>query len=235
MKKLLAIIPAKKDSERFPGKNMAEIDSKPMIEYTFEAAYSAKIFDQIVVISNNDDVIKLAKEWGFEVTRANPMAFDGRVWRACQHVIQHHPDAKRCTHFCLLLPTNPLRAAKDIEFGFSLFQTIPQPDYVISVSEYPFNAHYALRGWEEENQMGLEPLLAGIDIDIGREYFGPTYFMDGAVYWAHIGAFIKNKWSVSPVCPNTLFFKIPPERAIDVDTPFDLKLVRALMEEQEDD
>jgi CMP-N-acetylneuraminic acid synthetase len=231
--KLLAIIPAKKKSERYPGKNMTEIDGRPVIDFTMEAAYKAEIFDEIVVITDDVTVDNLAREWKFKVLRpTTPTIFKGRVKEACQFVVMDKV-AEGCTHFCLLLPTNPLRKGEDIVNGFSYFGAIPKPDYVVSVTEHTFNAHYALRPWEEDGQTGLVPLLGGIDIDVGREHFLPTYFMDGAVYWAKIDAFIKNKFSVSPTCPNTVFFSIPRERSYEVDDSFDLKVVRALMKEQE--
>jgi CMP-N-acetylneuraminic acid synthetase len=236
--KLLAIIPAKKHSERFPGKNMAEIDGRAMIDFTMEAAYEAKIFDKIVVITDDVTVDTLARDWKFQVLRpVVPTVFKGRVKESCQYVVTDKV-AEGCTHFCLLLPTNPLRSAGQIVYGYGLFSTIPEPDYVVSVSEYTFNARYALKETFSNQQgilnymRGLAPLIEE-DIDKGREHFGPTYFMDGAVYWAKIDAFIRNKFSVSPTCPNTVFFKIPREDAYEVDTPFDLKVAEALMKERE--
>jgi len=235
--KLVAIIPTKKSSERFPGKNTADIYGTPMIEHTFQAVYSLKEkFHKIVVITDDNEVSKLTKEWKFELTNATPTVFKGRVKEACQYVIQGV--GKDYTHFCLLLPTNPLRTSEDILFGLDLFKTIPEPDYVMSVTEYPFNAHYALKETFDNQtgifhyRRGLMPLIEK-DIDVGREHFGPTYFVDGAVYWASIDAFIKNKWSISPICPNTLFFRIPKERSWEVDSEFDLKVIRMLMKERE--
>ncbi len=59
--KVLIVIPARFASVRFPGKPLAEILGKPMIQYVLEGARQAKQAAQVVV-ATEDERIKQAVE-----------------------------------------------------------------------------------------------------------------------------------------------------------------------------
>ena len=53
--KIIAMIPARKGSERLKSKNLALLNNKPLISYVIEAAKKTKIFHNIII--NSDDKI----------------------------------------------------------------------------------------------------------------------------------------------------------------------------------
>ena len=62
--KIIALIPARLESKRFPNKLIKEIDGVPIIIKTFNAAIDTNLFDEVYVVSGNDEIIKLIKSVG---------------------------------------------------------------------------------------------------------------------------------------------------------------------------
>lgn len=61
--KFLAIIPARGWSKRLPNKNILPLCNKPLITYTIEAALKVKDIDSIVVTTDNDEILSIAKQY----------------------------------------------------------------------------------------------------------------------------------------------------------------------------
>ncbi len=56
------IIPARYESTRFPGKPLAEISGKPMIEWIVNAAKGSKLADKIIVATEDQRIFNFVKE-----------------------------------------------------------------------------------------------------------------------------------------------------------------------------
>ncbi len=65
-KKILAVIPARYSSTRFPGKVIAKIGSLPMIQYVFEATKQSKLIDKIIIATEDERVREVVKTFGGE-------------------------------------------------------------------------------------------------------------------------------------------------------------------------
>ena len=61
-----AVIPARKNSKGIPRKNLQTIGSKPMIQFTFEAALSSELIDYTILSSDDKKVIDLARQSGID-------------------------------------------------------------------------------------------------------------------------------------------------------------------------
>ena len=68
----VVVIPARFESSRLPGKVLADIAGKPMIQWVVEKALASGA-EQVIVATDNDDVAKVVKGYGGEVckTRAD--------------------------------------------------------------------------------------------------------------------------------------------------------------------
>lgn len=62
--KLLAVIPARYDSSRLPGKPLAMIGDRTMIQRVYEAAVSCEAFDKVVVATDSDKIIDCVRSFG---------------------------------------------------------------------------------------------------------------------------------------------------------------------------
>jgi 3-deoxy-manno-octulosonate cytidylyltransferase (CMP-KDO synthetase) len=81
MGKVLAVIPARYGSSRLPGKPLRPIDGKPMVRRVYEAAESTRLFDAIVVATDDARVFDAVKSFGGEVrmTRSDHASGTDRV------------------------------------------------------------------------------------------------------------------------------------------------------------
>ena len=59
--KICCLIPVKKNSKRLKNKNFLKLDNKTIFEKTLEKALNSKIFDEIIVSSDNAEIIKKSK------------------------------------------------------------------------------------------------------------------------------------------------------------------------------
>ena len=64
MNKLLAIIPSRYESTRFPGKPLALINGKEMIMWVYDAVEKSNIFSQVYVATDNEKIFNLVQSKG---------------------------------------------------------------------------------------------------------------------------------------------------------------------------
>jgi len=67
MSKIVAIIPARGGSKRIPRKNIKFFYGKPLIAYSIEVALKSKLFDKVVVSTDDEEIASIAKEYGATV------------------------------------------------------------------------------------------------------------------------------------------------------------------------
>lgn len=64
---ILAVIPARYASQRFPGKPLVKIGDKPMVQWVYEAAKSCPDFAKVVVATDDDRIADCVHQFGGEV------------------------------------------------------------------------------------------------------------------------------------------------------------------------
>ena len=72
-KKILAIIPARGGSKGIVGKNIKELNGKPLIAYTIEEAKKSEYINRIVVSTDNEEIANISKKYGAEVPFLRPL------------------------------------------------------------------------------------------------------------------------------------------------------------------
>lgn len=64
----LAIIPARGGSKRIPRKNVRPFMGKPIMAYSIEAALKSGLFDEVMVSTDDEEIIGIARQYGARVT-----------------------------------------------------------------------------------------------------------------------------------------------------------------------
>ncbi|MCK4556336.1 MAG: NTP transferase domain-containing protein, partial [Candidatus Aminicenantes bacterium] len=72
MKHATGIIPARYHSARFPGKPLALINGKSLIQRVYEAACTAKNLERVVVATDDERILQAAQNFGAEVRMTSP-------------------------------------------------------------------------------------------------------------------------------------------------------------------
>lgn len=132
-RRVIGVIPARAGSQRLPGKNLRLMAGKPMIQWTLDAAKASTVLDLIVVTSDDEGVLALARSAGVEAVR-RPEALAGAeasVIDAVEHALRHV--GGDWDYVVLLQPTSPLRISADVDEAVALCDSRSAPA-VISVS-----------------------------------------------------------------------------------------------------
>ena len=87
---ILAVIPARYSSQRFPGKPLAQIGDRPMVQWVYEAAKSCPAFSEVVVATDDARIADCVEKFGgkVEMTSPNHPAGTDRV----AEVAQRYPE-----------------------------------------------------------------------------------------------------------------------------------------------
>jgi 3-deoxy-manno-octulosonate cytidylyltransferase (CMP-KDO synthetase) len=63
---IVAVIPARYGSTRFPGKALALIQGKPMIQWVYERTKRSKLIDRVLVATDDDRIMRAVADFGGE-------------------------------------------------------------------------------------------------------------------------------------------------------------------------
>ncbi|MHA8068774.1 3-deoxy-manno-octulosonate cytidylyltransferase [Aquirufa ecclesiirivi] len=66
-KKVVAVIPARYASTRFPGKPLVDLGGKPMIQRTYDQVASVHGWERIIIATDDERIFSVAKKFGAEV------------------------------------------------------------------------------------------------------------------------------------------------------------------------
>ena len=83
---VIGIIPARWDSSRFPGKPLAELCGKPMIQWVYERAKQAESLDDVVVATDDQRILSAVEAFSGKavMTRNDHLTGTDRVFEACK-------------------------------------------------------------------------------------------------------------------------------------------------------
>lgn len=212
----LAVIPARGGSKRIPRKNIKLFCGRPMIAWSITAAIESKCFDHIVVSTDDDEIAKVAQEYGASVPFIRPKAlsddYTGTI-PVVQHSVQWFAEqGMPASEVCCLYATAPFVRSADLQHGFEVLQETGT-DYAFSITSYAFPIQRALKLYQgrvsmfnPENFSTRSQDLEEAYHDAGQFYWGKaSAWLDGKVLFAHHSSAVM----------------IPRHRVQDIDTPED--------------
>ena len=80
-RKILGVIPARFGSTRFPGKALANVDSRTMLQHVYERVSMARYLQNVIIATDDDRIYNEARRFGARVlmTRADHVSGTDRV------------------------------------------------------------------------------------------------------------------------------------------------------------
>jgi len=140
----IALIPARKGSERVPDKNIRKLGGHPLLAYAIRSAIDSGCFDVVVCSSDDRHYLDIAESYGAKtIIRQFKFSEDlapdiGWVKQALDNAIKFYSyfDA-----FSILRPTAPFRTARTIQIAVAAFDRSQPCDSVRAVSavkEHPY-------------------------------------------------------------------------------------------------
>lgn len=114
----IAIIPARGGSKRIPRKNVKEFCGKPILAYSIEAVIQTKLFDEVMVSTDDKEIAEIAKKYGASVPflRSTETANDYAILKDVLNEVlsEYQKLGKTFDEVCCILPTAPLVESDDI-------------------------------------------------------------------------------------------------------------------------
>lgn len=215
----LAIIPARGGSKRIPRKNIRDFLGKPIIVYSIEVALESNLFDTVMVSTDDDEIAKIAQEYGAEVPfiRSNKNADDlATTVDVLLEVICEYE--KHNTHFengCCIYPTAPLLKKKVLIDGYH--QLIDNEfDTVFPAVEFSYPILRSLKIKEGKAIMKWPEYLDSRSQDLPKAYHDAGQF-----YWFQVNK-LKNKKKL--FTSNSGAILLAEEMVQDIDTEKDWKM-----------
>ncbi len=115
---IVALIPARAGSKRVPDKNIRTLGGHPLLAYSIAAAMESGVFAAVIVSTDSEDYLDVAKHYGAESPYLRPAEIAGDLspdieW--VDYTLKHlRADGRAFDCFSILRPTSPFRGAATI-------------------------------------------------------------------------------------------------------------------------
>jgi len=204
--KFVAVIPARWQSSRFPGKPLALLNNKPIIQHVYENVLNSGLFDQVIIATDSQKILDAVHAFGgnAQMTSTEHRSGTDRVAEVCQNldfdiVVNIQGDEP----FISLLPLKQLTDAfsdpqvKIASLMHLLTGKIDDNNQVKVVCDNQGNALYFSRSV----------------IPYNRDYNPDTY------YYGHVGVYAFRKESLFK------FIDLPPAKLENIEKLEQLRLL----------
>jgi pseudaminic acid cytidylyltransferase len=210
----IAIIPARGGSKRIPRKNILNFMGKPLIAYSIEAAIDSKLFDRIIVSTDDPEIATIAKEWGAETPFVRPLYLADDMTgtnEVVKHAIQwHNNHVKQVEIACCIYATAPLVTPQYLQKGLDIL-TATKKSYALSVTRFSSAIQRAIRLSKE----GAIELLHPNYINTRTQDLEENYHDAGQFCWGWGKSYLNS----IPILSNQTVPVILPRYLVqDIDT-----------------
>lgn len=222
---VVAIVTARKNSKGLPKKNILDLGGIPLIQHSFDVAIQSKVFDKVILTSDFEDAIEIAKSIpGVEVPFIRPKYLCGpevSQFDVVKHVVDYYSSiGEEISHFVLLQPTSPFRKIEEVVSGVKLL--IDGNKSVLGVSRVMHHpADYLIKDGDNKIRY-LMPEYASKP----RQSFPPVFFNNGAFYGVESNFFLEKKVFYDE---NSILLEMSEDSLIDIDTEFEYRLAKGLL------
>lgn len=226
----IAIIPARSGSKGLKDKNIKELNGKPLMAYTIEAALESGKFDCVHVSTDSEKYAEIGRQFGADVPflRDAELAGDkSSTWDALRYVVQEY--RKRGKEFelvTLLQPTSPMRNARNIREAYEVFEQ-KSADAVISICELEHSIQICNKLGENDSMYNF------IDSNkVGARQLSDTYYrLNGAIYIQKT-ELLMNKQNFYN--EKSYAYIMDQRHSVDIDNELDFLFVEMLMKDNKD-
>jgi len=225
----LCVVPARGGSKRLSRKNILEIDNKPMVAYSIQAAEETGIFDEIYVATDDEEIADIARKYGATVPYLMPDELcrdQAPSHQPAQHLAESLAEEGNAYETLVLLqPTSPLRIPADISDGIEKYKN-GKYNFMVSVTHIdPHYFHWAM----EEREDGYWQMHFGDRYMKERPLLPDKYRPNGSVKIAEISSLSNEGNFFGKKCGA---FETPRRRSIHVGTEFEFDIAEGLLKQR---
>lgn len=209
----IAVIPARGGSKRIPRKNIKLFHGKPMIAYAINAALASKLFDRVIVSTDDDEIARVARVFGAEVPFIRPLELADDhtptvpvIAHAISECLNMGWDVQEV---CCIYPGVPFISSGDLCSAHEKL-LVTGAQYVFPITGFPSPIQRALSLLSDDTVKPFQPEYASTRTQ-DLEY---CYFDVGQFYWGRKQAWLDGL----NIHQNGTAIVIPEWRVVDIDT-----------------
>jgi CMP-N,N'-diacetyllegionaminic acid synthase len=216
--KYLAFIAARGGSKGIKNKNIVNLNDKPLIEYTFDAAKRSANISEVHLSTDDDKIAEVAKKNNVQVLYRRPDLLANDTASVVDVVLYHLDWLKKNQdnipeNVILLQPTSPVRGNTLIDDCIVEFENSNR-DSLLAVSEC------VQHPYETFTPEGDKIRFLNTNLTRRQEY-PPFYFITGSVY-IFKSLFVQKFKKLFD--ENTAYYVTSQAEAVDIDSISDLEL-----------
>ena len=224
--KRIAIIPARSGSKGLKDKNIKELNGKPLIAYSIEAALESKMFDKVFVSTDSQKYADIAIQYGADASflRSEVNSSDtAGSWDVIREVISRLKElGEEYDEVMLLQATSPLRTAEDIVKSIELLHE-KKGKAVVSLTECDHSPIWCNTLPED---MSMDEFDREEYKDLPRQMLPTFYRYNGAIYLVTAEELQNKEHMLEKGC---FAYVMPQNRSIDIDTALDFMIAETIM------
>lgn len=215
----IAIIPARGGSKRLPRKNILPLGQKPLLQWVIEACMNSKVFDDVIVSSEDAEIQSLAEALGATLHyRKTEIAGDrSTVVEVCLSVLEDFQSSEFCCVYATAALLTPLTLIKSGE----VFSNSHEADALMGVSKFNHSPLQALSIGEN----GFAKMLFPDFMKVQSQFYPETRVSNGMFYWVRSKAFLEEK---TFYCEKLKVYDVPENETCDLDTEDDYIALKKL-------
>ena len=219
----LAVIPVLKHPLHDAAEPFAELAGKPLVQYTFDAVNNSKRIGDVIVSTDSEAVIDLAKSYGYTVFERPDILKD--TFQPVSEVVKFTLDQLKLERasqfFCTLFINSPLRDSRVIDAAINMAE-VYSSDSVICVDEITSNLF-------KESASGLQMLSNSQDFN---KYEDDSFFVDNSAIYVTRASFFEDTRKLT--AGRIAKLVIPKWSSFKIETHRDLQLAELIINSEKD-
>jgi N-acylneuraminate cytidylyltransferase len=197
----IAIIPARGGSKRIPRKNIKLFLGKPIIVYAIEAAINSKLFDEVMVSTDDAEIAKIAQQHGASVPFLRSEATSNDQATTTDALIEvldvYKKQSKLFDYVCCIYPTAVFVTAEKLQEAYHL---LIQENYlsVLPVMQFSYPIWRSLKMKKGKLKMNYPEYQNSRSQDLPMAYHdaGQFYFFKTEVLFEEKTLFTSNTGAI---------------------------------------
>ena len=216
----IAIIPARGGSKRIPKKNIRNFMGKPIIEYAIENAINSKLFDEVMVSTEDDEIAELSINLGarvpFKRSEKNSDDYASTIDVISEVIRSYEKLGLFFNYACCIYPCTPLLTRDKLIESYNKLKK-EDLDCVFPILKFGFPIQRAVR----INSNGLVEMFNPEHLTTRSQDLEKSYHDAGQFYFFKVNKLISKQKLLTD---STGYIELSEFEAQDIDSLVDWEL-----------